>query len=449
MESHDRGAAANGALSPADTALAPALEALRHDIREAAARRRAQGELPPDEDLELLQAELWVEVEESSLTSSLPVAETADFDRPMPPDVSFTLEECEVLPANYQVDWHRPVVGQAHAAVRRQINAEVRRYVDPALARQTRLNYRLTELLQRIVRDHGIALDQLRDQVSQAGGLRMELDALRAQASTLKAELLGLRSEVTTAREDTRRLAASVRLFERAATNGAAESPDLHLDYLAFNERVGGGLDHERQLYSMFLPYFAGVSDPVVDLGCGRGPFLDLLRGIDVPAIGVDRDAQVVSYSRGLGHRVIESDALTFLDGVEEGTLGGLFAAHLVEHLPRPSLAGFFKQCRRALAPGGHAVFITPDPRSLFVLSDTFFKDLTHVAPIHPAALTFLAEQADFASHEVRTLSPVPEARHLEGEDIPGAWSPALRRNMAKMEELLFGDLDYALIARR
>jgi O-antigen chain-terminating methyltransferase len=341
------------------------------------------------------------------------------------------------------------VVGQAHAALRRQINAEVRRYVDQPLARQTRLNYRLTELLQLIARDHGVALAQLRQQVGQADGLRMELDALRAELGTLRAELHGLRAEAEGARDELRRLRANVRLQQRAGEQGSGPDTALPLDYLAYNERIGGGIEHERSLYAEFLDLFAETDGLVLDLGCGRAPFLDLLRGGGRAGLGVDRDPRIVAYARAQGHRVIEADVLTFLETVEDGTLGGIFAAHLVEHLPRPALVGFMERCRRKLAPGTRAVFITPDPRSLFVLSDTFYKDLTHVAPIHPEALSFLAEQAGFASREIRTLSPVPVARRLEDEEEPGTWSPALRRNLAKMEEMLFGDLDYALIVTR
>jgi SAM-dependent methyltransferase len=418
------------------------------EIRAAAANRRERGDLPPDEQLDLLQGRVWSQVVAAPPNSSAAPA-SADHAAPAPPDVAFTLDECDLLPPDYRIDWRYPVVGPAHAALRRQVNAEVRRYVDPALARQTRLNYRLTELVQRIVRDRGVEVQRLRDQLGSVGGLRMELDALRAEVAQLQAELVGIRAEAAGARGELRRPRAAGR---PRAGPGAPSEPadaDLPIDYLAYNERVGGGIAHERALYAEFVPLFAGAPGLVADLGCGRGPFLDLLRDAGIAHVGVDRSGPMADHARGRGHRVVQADALAFLASVEDGALGGVFAAHLIEHLPRAGLVRLVGECRRALAPGASAVFISPDPRSLFVLSDTFYKDLTHVAPVHPAALAFLVEQAGFAAHELRTLSPVPEGRRLEGEDVAGGWSPALRRNLAKLEELIFGDLDYALIARR
>jgi SAM-dependent methyltransferase len=444
MEIHSPIPYPNGSGSSLDARITAAAD----EVRASGARRRERGELPPDEQLDLLQERVWAQV-----VAAPPVAAQADaivdHEVPAPPDVAFTLDECDLLSPGYRIDWRTPVVGPAHAALRRQVNAEVRRYVDPALARQTRLNYRLTELVQRIVRDHAVEVQRLRDQLGPVGGLRMEVDALRAEVAQLQAELIGLHDEATGARDELRRLRATGRLLARAG--GPAESPDaeLPLDYLAYNERIGGGIEHERDLYAAFLPLFAGAPGLVVDLGCGRGPFLDLLRDAGIDHIGVDRSDQMVAHARGRGHRIIAADALEFLGSVEDGVLGGVFAAHLIEHLPRTGLLRLVEECQRTLAPGAPAVFISPDPRSLFVLSDTFYKDLTHVAPVHPAALAFLVEQAGFASHELRTLSPVPDARRLEEEEVAGDWSPALRRNLAKLEELIFGDLDYALVARR
>jgi SAM-dependent methyltransferase len=423
---------------------------IREEIRDAATRRRDRGELPTEEELDRLQAEIWIDVNLMTALAARPSASPdVDFVPAIPIDPRFTVEECEILPADYRIDWRHPIVGQAHATLRRQINAEVRRYVDAPLARQTRLNYRLTELLQTIVRDHSAALDRLQQQLVRAESLRIELDGLRAELHAVRAELHATHAEAATAREYLNGLRAGARLHERAADQAANAAARLPLDYLAYNERIGGGIEHERALYAEFLDLFADAAGPVLDLGCGRGQFLDILRDAGPRGIGVDSDPAIVACTRTRGHRVIETDVLAFLESVEDASLGGIFAAHLVEHLPRPALIAFVAGCRRALLPGASAVFITPDPRSLFVLSDTFYKDLTHVAPIHPAALSFLAEQAGFAASEVRTLSPVPEALRLEGEDSPGSWSPALRRNLAKLEELLFGDMDYALIARR
>src|SRR5207253_8722927 len=104
-------------------------------------------------------------------------------------------------------------------------------------------------------------------------------------------------------------------------------------DYFAFESRMRGSTAEVRARQAVYVDEFRDAA-PVLDVGCGRGEFLGLLREAGLEARGVDADADMVAYARGEGLEVEQADALAYLEAVQEGSLGGIFAAQLVEHLP-------------------------------------------------------------------------------------------------------------------
>lgn len=127
---------------------------------------------------------------------------------------------------------------------------------------------------------------------------------------------------------------------------------------------------------------FAGAGR-VLDLGCGRGIFLDLLREAGVAAVGIDASEAAVAACRERGHDARRADAVAALDDFAKRgeTFGGIFASHVVEHLPPERVPALFAGLAAALAPGGRAVVVTPDPANLVVLTEVFWLDPTHVRP--------------------------------------------------------------------
>jgi SAM-dependent methyltransferase len=118
----------------------------------------------------------------------------------------------------------------------------------------------------------------------------------------------------------------------------------------------------------------------VLDLGCGEGIFLDLLRGAGRHGVGVDSSPVDLAPARAKGLEVVESDALVYL-GNQEAMFDGIFCAHLIEHLPTAAAVQLLTDAHRALRPGGRLVLITPDARDLEVMTGRFWLDLTHVRP--------------------------------------------------------------------
>jgi O-antigen chain-terminating methyltransferase len=183
----------------------------------------------------------------------------------------------------------------------------------------------------------------------------------------------------------------------------------------------------------------------VLDVGCGRGELLTILRDAGVDASGVDADADMVAFARGEGLDVTQADLLAHLESLDDGSLGGIFAGQVVEHLPPPALLRFLELAHAKLRDGGLLVAETINPLSPLALRN-YFADLTHAQPLVPDTLALLAKQAGFASAEIRFLNEPPPTERLREVDIENR---ALADNVARLNSLLFGPLDYAVVARR
>jgi SAM-dependent methyltransferase len=160
-------------------------------------------------------------------------------------------------------------------------------------------------------------------------------------------------------------------------------------DYYAF---MGYDPEHTRSGLRHYLPWFQ--EGPVLELACGRGEFLDLLREAGVAAQGVDLDDGMVRDARAAGHDVQLADALAGLRARADGSVRGVFSAHFVEHLDPEALQAVVTESARVLAPGGHFVAATPNAGCLSVLGHDFWADPTHVRPYDPRLLAFFCSAA-------------------------------------------------------
>jgi SAM-dependent methyltransferase len=212
-----------------------------------------------------------------------------------------------------------------------------------------------------------------------------------------------------------------------AAQPAAAAVPD----YFAFEGRMRGPTEVVRERQRPYVDDFRGFA-PVLDLGCGRGELLQLLREAGIEARGVDADADMVAYARGEGLEVEQADAVAHLGSLEDGSLGGVFAAQVLEHLPPPVLMRLVELAHAKLRPGGLLVAETINPLSPLALRN-YFSDLTHAQPLVPETLALLVRQAGFGLVETRFLN--------EPERPTDASGP--------VADILFAPLDYAILARK
>jgi SAM-dependent methyltransferase len=206
----------------------------------------------------------------------------------------------------------------------------------------------------------------------------------------------------------------------------------LDYDFLRY---IGVDATGLRRIQQFYLPFFAGCRH-VVDLGCGDGDFVALLREQGIDAVGVDADVKVCAEVRARGLPVVEQDVFDYLASAPSASVDGLFSAHLVEHLPYPKVVELAQQAQRILRPGGRIVLATPDTRSLYTHLESFYLHFGHISFYHPQLLCFFLEhagltQAQFGTNPGTTSPLLPEmqalARRPPAHAAPGAWLPYRR----------------------
>jgi len=175
----------------------------------------------------------------------------------------------------------------------------------------------------------------------------------------------------------------------------------------------------------------------VLDLGCGRGEWLQLLKEENIPAIGVDFNTAMIQCCTDAGLEAYVGDALQYLAALPANSLGGLTAFHIIEHLPLDVFIRLIDEARRVVRPGGVVLFETPNPENLIVGACNFYIDPTHRNPLPPALVAFLLKARGFERVEIDRRHPGDPALLLKGDDeaITGP-----------LNRLLFGAQDYAAI---
>ena len=233
----------------------------------------------------------------------------------------------------------------------------------------------------------------------------------------------------------------------QAAPAAAAPSSAL-FDYVGFERRFRG--DPEAVAAALAERYLdlLVANPPVVDIGCGRAELVEMLTRRGVEAIGVDTDPSMVAEARDRGLDVRQVDGSSFLRGREPGSLGAVIATHLVEHLEFADLVELLELAATRLRPGGLFIAETPNPTSLVVLGNSFILDPTHLRPLHPSLLTFLCEGAGFRDVRLRFHAPATDYQlpMIDDPDAP-PWAKRVNDAFAKLNSVLFGPQEYALIA--
>jgi O-antigen chain-terminating methyltransferase len=317
------------------------------------------------------------------------------------------------------------------AEIRRDV-ADLQERMPPVEHKAAHLEAFLNEGLQELMRYD----DALYSRIDQ------KLDRYRREAGQLTA-LLGSAID--------RAAAAPV---AAAATAPALATAMADRHYLELERRHRGTPAEIRERLAVHLPLFAGKRD-VIDLGCGRGEALALLREHGMNAVGVDESPEMVRRCREQGLDASAGDLLGFLRARLAGSVDGVVSFHVVEHLSPAVLDALVREAWRLLRPAGILLLETPNPLSIAVAASHFWRDPTHLRPLHPDALRLCCEQAGFESVEIRYLHPFAPADRLPEIDLAGLTGE--QRELAhrvnalrdRLDDALYGHQDYALIARK
>ena len=222
----------------------------------------------------------------------------------------------------------------------------------------------------------------------------------------------------------------------------AAKEQDHLLDtlYASFEDQFRGSREEISRRLQVYLPFVkeAKITGDVLDIGCGRGEWLQLLRSEGIEARGVDRNRVFIESCRSAGLDVVEQDALNYLRSQPDNSLNAVTAIHVVEHVPFETLIAVVDEIRRTLKPGGLFIAETPNPENFMVGSCNFYADPTHRNPIPSETLKFLLESRGLRCKEVLKLRPWNEAK-LDGDS----------ELISRFNEYFYSAPDYGIVATK
>jgi O-antigen chain-terminating methyltransferase len=227
---------------------------------------------------------------------------------------------------------------------------------------------------------------------------------------------------------------------KQAATQAPAtaiQTPAPSIDWLRFAGVFRGSEDRIRERQRGHAARFAGAVHEILDIGCGRGEFLEAARELGLTARGVDLSQECVALCSSRGLAAERAELFEFVSALPDRSLGGVYCAQVVEHLPPESVPVLVALLASKLHPGALAIIETPNPECLAIFATHFYLDPTHTRPVPAPLLRFYMEEAGFGGIEVERLAPAVESM------------PALADLPPSVREAFFGGLDYAILARK
>jgi O-antigen chain-terminating methyltransferase len=273
-----------------------------------------------------------------------------------------------------------------------------------------------------------------------------ELQALKAHVEKQIDDLIERlqKSRMDLAQQETRLSRVLEGAVLTQSTSAAQSHPeqDHLLDslYFSLEDVLRGTTEQIKEEVKIYLPVLenAGIRSDILDVGCGRGEWLQVLREAGLQARGIDTNRILVQQCKELSLDVEEREALEFLGSLPDGSLNAVTAFHFAEHLPLETLVRFLDETGRTLKPGGLIILETPNPENLLVGSCNFYLDPTHKNPIPIPTMKLLLEARGFRCEEVLKLHAVSSTK-IEVKD----------QLTSHLNHFLYGPMNYAVVARK
>lgn len=292
----------------------------------------------------------------------------------------------------YRISSHRKLLGRVLIKGRELIHGEIKRYVDPVFWKQKEFNASTVRIL-----------------------------------NYLSKELPGINEQLN----DT-----------------------IEMNYYKFENKFRGSEADIRNRQRIYIPYFKSKKN-VLDIGCGRGEFLELLKENGTKARGIDINKKMIEHCKKKGLDVAFFDAFDYLKSIPDSSLGGIFMAQVIEHFKPRKIVEIIGLSYKKLKKGSCLVIETINPTSFTSLSN-FNLDPSHTKPLHPSLMKFLFQSSGFKKSEIKFLSPTPVESELKNIKIDENFTKSEKRfleiynaNVRILNSVLFGYQDYSVIGKK
>jgi O-antigen chain-terminating methyltransferase len=226
--------------------------------------------------------------------------------------------------------------------------------------------------------------------------------------------------------------------------------------YLLLENRFRGSEELIRSRVSRYVDECINHSvASVLEIGCGRGELLEGLQEKGIDACGIDLDGAMVTRCKEKGLKVLHGNGISYLEGQDDGSLGCVIAIQVVEHLKLRDLQHLISLCAKKVCVGGVVIFETINPQSVVALSSNYFRDPTHIWPLHSDTLSYLMQLGGLENMVVSHLSPFPKEATLQLIENEEFFSPrwqrvvhSLNTQLSRLNDLLYGFQDYCVVAQ-
>lgn len=358
---------------------------------------------------------------------------------------------------------------EPHLSAEREYNArtvqflnDVAKYVDARDASNfweliRKIDYDVQKSLERIERIHDqFSASQLSSERRTTEAINRDLGALRTSAAQ-QAEQIKVLDSVTRGMES---IIAGLKPSQSSlsSVNHSTEQHGTTTDYsyLLLENRFRGSEAEIANRIGIYPPIFAAQRLPVLEIGCGRGELQAAFKTAGVDSYGVDMDQAMVERCQALGFDARLEDGLKHLASLPDDSLGGVIAIQVVEHLTRAQIEQLCNLCHAKVVKAGKIIFETINPRSLLALSSNYFRDPTHVWPLHPDTLAYSMQLCGLSIVETRMLSAVPKEACLQEIPLTAELTPrmasvfeSMNANIRQLNELLYGCQDFCIVAEK
>lgn len=223
----------------------------------------------------------------------------------------------------------------------------------------------------------------------------------------------------------------------------------VELDYFLFENKFRGTEKSIKKNQERYLPYFAHKEN-ILDIGCGRGEFLELLNEHNIPAKGVDIYDEFVDYCKDKGLQAKEDDALNYVREQKDSSIDGIFMSQVAEHLDNDYLLNLLAACHQKMENGSYFIAETPNPTNLTTFTSSFYLDPSHVKPVHPETFKFMLEYVGFKEVEIVYTDCSKSGYRLPLLNIAGVDNlEEINSGINCVSDILMGSMDYAIIAKK
>lgn len=268
------------------------------------------------------------------------------------------------------------------------------------------------------------------------------MNTLAEYCRRLEQEKTSLSSKIDSIQRANKELIYKLGKLDISEENGFSEK--LNYDYASFEEKFRGGFSDIKERQKNYLDYFKNCEN-VIDIGCGRGEFLSILKENNIPAVGIDLVKKNVETCLENGLDAVFGNGVDYLEGLDKESVDGIFSAQVIEHMKTEVLIKLVNTAFEQLKSGGIVVLETLNPQCLMIYAECLYLDPTHSTPVHPETVKFFMQKAGFEDIEIKYLSPTDKSYLLPHF----ADHPEADRSIDMINHLLFGNREYAIIARK